>query len=261
MNNKKFMSVLTLTILGSTLLAPSVLAAEQDENGGVYSSNGMVKFVPDLDPTEPVDPTKPDTPVDPIDPTNPENPNPQPGTPGPLSIDFASSFDFGENKITNKDEIYYARAQRFGSYDNRPNYVQVSDKRGTNAGWTLKVKQEQQFEAKNTLNNILTGAAISFADSKANSITDVDKPDVFDIENLVPGEERVIMAAKKDTGAGTWLDYWGEVSQVIEKDKDNNNIEVDITKSVTLSVPGSTPKDAAAYRTTLTWTLSDIPGV
>ena len=41
-----------------------------------------------------------------------------------------------------------------------PNYVQVTDNRGTEAGWSLKVKQEGQF--KSTSGKELTGAAITF---------------------------------------------------------------------------------------------------
>jgi hypothetical protein len=33
-----------------------------------------------------------------------------------------------------------------------------------------------------------------------------------------------------------------------------------VTKAITLAVPGSTPKDAVKYSTTLTWSLSDVPG-
>ncbi|GAF13689.1 extracellular protein [Bacillus sp. JCM 19045] len=56
-----------------------------------YRSNGSVEFVPNTDITPPVDPENPDpeNPVTPIDPTDPEGPNP--GTQGPLSIDYASS--------------------------------------------------------------------------------------------------------------------------------------------------------------------------
>lgn len=43
-----------------------------------YRSNGLVEFIPNVDPTEPVDPENPDPekPVKPIDPTDPEGPNP-----------------------------------------------------------------------------------------------------------------------------------------------------------------------------------------
>lgn len=243
------MSVLSLTILGSSLLAPSVLASEEGEVR-TYHSNGLVKFIPDDTPTEPVDPEEPEIPVEPIDPTDPENPDPQPGTPGPLSIDFASSFNFGENKITNKDKIYFARAQEFKDYPTRPNYVQITDKRGTNAGWTLQVKQNGQFQAKeDTLNKELIGAGISLSDPQVNSTTITNKPTAHALD-LIPNELATVMEAKKGEGAGTWVNYWGQVSKVDG---------VDVTENVTLSVPGSTPKDAVAYGTTLTWTLSDTP--
>ncbi|MEB5953235.1 WxL domain-containing protein, partial [Enterococcus innesii] len=72
------------------------------------TSNGAITFEADPNPTNPVDPTDPEKPVDPVDPTDPDGPNP--GTNGPLSIDYASSLDFGVNKISNKNEVYYARA-------------------------------------------------------------------------------------------------------------------------------------------------------
>ena len=84
-----------------------------------YQSGGIVEFDPDEDPTrrtvDPVDPD-PNNPVNPWDPTTPDH-KPNPGTDGPLSIDFASSIDFGKNKITNKDETYYANPQYLWNED------------------------------------------------------------------------------------------------------------------------------------------------
>ena len=37
------------------------------EDGGSYTSNGIVEFTPSEEPTNPVDPTDPTNPVDPID--------------------------------------------------------------------------------------------------------------------------------------------------------------------------------------------------
>ncbi|MCV5434162.1 WxL domain-containing protein, partial [Escherichia coli] len=87
----------------TTGLSAPVSAAE-------YETNGVVEFTPNTDITKPVnpdnpDPNKPVVPVDPtkIDPeTNPDG-TPNPGTAGPLSIDYASSLDFGKNKISGKD--------------------------------------------------------------------------------------------------------------------------------------------------------------
>ena len=76
---------LSTFILGSLGMTSQTFA----EDGGSYTSNGIVEFTPSEDPTNPVDPTDPTNPVDPIDPTDPEGPNP--GTNGPLSIDYASS--------------------------------------------------------------------------------------------------------------------------------------------------------------------------
>ena len=53
--------------------------------------------MPNTETTDPVDPLDPEQPVTPVDPTNPDG-KPNPGTNGPLSIDFASSLVFGEQK-------------------------------------------------------------------------------------------------------------------------------------------------------------------
>lgn len=248
-------SLVALSLTTGTSLASAVDGAE-------YKSNGAVQFVPNTDPTNPVDPTDPDPekPVDPIDPTDPDGP--EPGTNGPLSIDYASSLDFGLNKISNKDQTYYARAQKFTNLDDRPNYVQVSDNRGTNAGWTLKVKQDGQFTATTaTLNNILTGAKVTLKNPSITSNSTAAAPVSNGTLVLNPdGSEVVVMAAADKTGAGTWSNSWGTVEEVTEKNETGGDVKVNVTKDITLEVPGSTPKDAVKYQTKLVWTLTDVPG-
>ncbi len=61
-------------------------------------------------------------------------------------------------------------------------------------------------------------------------------------------------------GAGTYSNHWGTVETVKEKDKDGNEVDAEVTKAVTLAGTGSTPKDAVKYSTSLTWSLSDVPG-
>jgi hypothetical protein len=51
-----------------------------------------------------------------------------------------------------------------------------------------------------------------------------------------------VMSAKANQGAGTYADRWGTVETVKEKDKDGNEVDAEVTKAVTLAVPGSTPK-------------------
>lgn len=256
MKNVKLVTVAALTTFALTVGANAHSAVVD------YDSNGTVEFIPNSDPTKPIDPTNPDplNPVNPIDPTDPNGP--EPGTEGPLSIDYASSLDFGVNKISNKDEVYYARAQQFkNGKAATPNYVQVSDNRGSNAGWTLKVKQNGQFKATGTLNDTLTGSEVKLINPVVSSNSTAVFPTPAATIELDPvGTESLVMSAKSNQGSGTYANRWGSVETVKEMAKDGSTVDAEVTKAITLSVPGSTPKDAVKYSTTLTWSLSDVPG-
>lgn len=67
----KFLAIATLLTTTAAVTVVNVQAAEQD--GGEYSSNGVVKFVPNTNGTDPVDPEDPTDPAEPTDPTNPES--------------------------------------------------------------------------------------------------------------------------------------------------------------------------------------------
>lgn len=246
-------AVLSISLIcASTLVANNVFAAD-----GEYESNGAVQFVPNTDPTLPVDPENPDptNPVKPIDPTNPEGP--QPGTAGPLSLDYASSLHFGMNKISSADEVYLAAAQGFSETiagEHRGNYVQVTDNRGSLAGWTLMVAQQGQFLSETAKKyHELHGAVIKFSDSAPDSISkaEVEAPKTFDFELDPSGASSLVMSAAEGAGAGTWVDYFGQADLVNGEHKN---------EAITLSVPGATPKEATEYRTVLTWSLTDAPG-
>ena len=71
-----------------------------------YNSQGIVGFGPGSGIQPPVNPNKPD-PTLPVFPQNPDGSKPNPGGNGSLTIDFASSFDFGNHKISNKDQTYF----------------------------------------------------------------------------------------------------------------------------------------------------------
>ncbi|MBO0448996.1 WxL domain-containing protein [Enterococcus sp. MJM12] len=258
MKNIRFMTVAALAALSLSMAGGLVSHAASV----AYDSNGVVEFIPNPDPTKPVDPTNPDptNPVEPVDPTDPDGP--KPGTDGPLSIDYASSLDFGINKITNSDQVYYARAQQYkDGTAATPNYVQISDNRGNNAGWTLKVKQNGQFKAASALNDTLTGSVVKLVSPTVASNSTAVHPTAASVIELNPdASESLVMSAKAGEGAGTYVDRWGSVETVKETDKDGTQVDAQVTKAITLSVPGSTPKDAVKYSTTLTWSLSDVPG-
>lgn len=251
-----------LALFSFAMLSISAAAIAPTAEAKEYHSNGIVEFVPNDEITPPVDPENPDPekPVDPVDPTEPGG-EPEPGTAGPLSIDYVSSFDFGKNKISNKDETYYAMAQHYNGHSDSPNYLQVTDNRGTNGGWTLTVAQNGQFMAeKKVQHNNLLGAQITLADPELKSnARSVLKPDAASTIHVDPaGAVSLVLTAKSGIGSGTWDEYWGKVEPFVSKSvlpKQSYNI----TKAVSLSVPGSTPKDAVTYKTSLTWTLNDIP--
>ncbi len=229
--------VLTLLVGGAT----TTIAA--GNTGGSATSKGAVSFKANTNPTDPIDPTDPTDPIDPTDPVDP-------GTPGPLSLDYASNLNFDMNEISTKDEVYHATLVEVKDGESTrevPNFVQVTDKRGTNAGWTLEVKQNGQFKNNDTLNKELIGSQISLTKTKANSISVATAPTVNTTIELDPtGASSKVMSAAKDAGAGTWVASFG---------KDNTEAK----DAITLAVPGKTVKDAVAYETTLTWTLTDTP--
>ncbi|MBQ0138970.1 MAG: WxL domain-containing protein [Kurthia sp.] len=235
----------------------------QAADGGTYESKGKVGFEANkstnpVNPIDPTDPTKP--PVKPIDPTNPDGPNP--GTAGPLSIDYASSIDFGLNEISNEDKTYYANPQTYDEgTDDTANYVQVTDRRGTNAGWSLSVKQNGQFKNETTQNKELVGSTISLVDGTIASPTTNAVLPTTTAAKLDPTgtASSPIVSAAKTQGSGTFASSFGELETVKITSGDE---EKDVIKNtgISLEVPGNTPKDAVDYTTSLTWILTDAPG-
>lgn len=241
MKMKKQVLVTSLFVSAVFLQAVSVSAA-------TYESNGVVTFKASEEPTSPVDPLDPIDPVVPIDPIDPTGP--KPGTPGPLSIDFASSFQFGEQKIASTDQVYHGAAQQYHKEidgetvkKTGPNYVQVTDNRGTEVGWTLKVKQNGQFQTA-TSKRVLDGAAITFENGHVVTASKSENPSGTQKFTLNPdATEQIVMDATNGQGSGTYLLDWGT---------DEENAKT----SISLAVPGQTTKYAEKYGTSFTWLLT-----
>lgn len=224
---KKSLITMGIVILSSIILPITAVAAE-------YTSNGAIIFETDNDLTKPVDP---------VDPTDPMGPNP--GTAGPLSIDFASSFQFGNQKITSETMDYYAKLQEFISSLAGPNYVQVTDKRGTQEGWSLSVIQNGQF--KTAQSEVLAGASLSISSGTAISVTDKQyAPTVVENHTFVPNSEMNLVNVPAGKGMGTWIYRFGADAS-------------EGAAAVKLNIPGRSVKLAKEYRTTLTWYLKNVP--
>lgn len=247
------MKTIKLTTISAVLISSVVLGGTvfAGESGGTRNTDTQIMFEENTEPVDPVDPTDPTNPVDPVDPIDPEKPI-EPGTGGPLSLDYASALNFWKQKIVSTDEEYFAKTQTIKDKDGTnerevPLYVQITDNRGTLKGWTLSVKQNGQFKAGE---NVLTGAKIDFLNGVMTTVSESPVPSMvkesFDLTGDGTGAVTNVMAANESEGSGTYVYQLGN----------------DATKgeSVKISVPGKTIKmKDVAYKTTLTWTLNDIP--
>ncbi|MDB1690094.1 WxL domain-containing protein [Enterococcus casseliflavus] len=204
-----------------------------------------------------VGPVGPVDPLDPLDPekeVDPENKPELPEDQGQLSIDFISSFDFGSQAISVQDQIYYAKPQRLLNEDGtvneteeRPNYVQISDRRSENErnGWTLAVTQKEQF--KGAENQVLNGASLSLSNQQVITAQGGTAPGLQSVPcSLVPGNRRTLLHAQGSEGTGTWIYRFGDGETAGE--------------SVALDVPRGANPEATIYSSTLIWELSAVPG-
>lgn len=251
------MKSLKLVTVGTILFSSVILGASVQAAGtATYNSFGEVTFEEDTDITNPIDPIDPEIPVLP----GPEIP--PTGTPGPLSIDFASNLKFGTQKMSTVNKTYYASAQEVTSGKGTPEektyfvplYAQVTDKRGDLTGWNLTLKQEAQFEST-TSKKELKGAVVNFSDGAINSETDPADmlwPTVTNADfSLSPdGEASKLMSADADTGFGTYVMHFG---------KDIATGAENEYKSVSIDVPGKTVKVAESYKANLIWELQNVP--
>ncbi|OTN75503.1 hypothetical protein A5886_000573 [Enterococcus sp. 8G7_MSG3316] len=208
-----------------------------------------VIYVYGKNPVAPVDPLDPDVEV------NPENKPDLPPHQDTLSIDFVSSFNFGQQAISAKERTYYAKPQRLLNADGsineieeRPNYIQISDRRIPHLrhGWQLAVTQKEQFKTQNGFE--LIGARIHLANQELvsshwNNPPSIQVPDSFE---LIPGHKRTLLLADENQGEGTWIYRFGDPDTLNE--------------SVGLTVPATAAVEADHYTTTFEWELSSVPG-
>ncbi|WFA03820.1 WxL domain-containing protein [Bacillus sp. HSf4] len=239
---KPFKLMTSVALAASLVSVGSISAFAAD--GGEYESKGIIEFTPFTGITPPVDP---ENPGEEVEPEGPGGETPEPGTNGPLSIDFASSLDFGTQEISSQDQTYYAAAQKVtknGKSIAVPNYVQVSDNRGTETGWGLSVTQNTEFTSTTDSDHTLAGTEIVISNIEAVTASESESPTV-NTEIILDGAGVTsnVMTAANGQGAGTHLANFGDDTTKAE--------------SVALNIPGKITKYAEAYETTLTWTLTD----
>lgn len=205
------------------------------------SSQGSASFIENDEKIDPVDPTNPTLPIRPT----------HPGTEGPLSINGASDYQFGTQKMTDKDALYSAELAEITYIDSNkkvkvPNFLEITDNRGGQKGWRLEVRQEKPFT--NVQGFELVGTRFIFSNIQMVSLTGGGTaPITSKVPIVLEGDiqsNTSVVHAKVETGGGSWGIIFGTLSK-------------DADKSVQLHIPGNTAKQEGIYQTKLVWSLVD----
>lgn len=248
------------TVLGLTGLAAIALATvpfgivNAAETADSIESKATVTFSEESGRKTPLNPSTPITgdtknTVTPLNPDGTDWSDTRADTKSALTIDYASSFDFGTPKISATTQTYAAKAQQYkvgNDTKTGPNYVQVTDARsGVAKGWALQVTQPEAFKSEKNNTSLIgtiihvtngTYQQVEFANgAKANSTVDITPT----------GTATSVMTADSGNGRGTSLYTMGTT----------NNAD----SSVNLEVPGTSTQEADTYTTKLNWTLLDAP--
>ncbi len=214
--------ILTTVLLSTSFLMGALTVHAGDLSGKSTAKIGLTK----QDPDHPVGP------IDPLDPDDNPSSNQPTGNTGDLRIDYISNIDFGTQMISGKTETYQATAPA--------NMVeaQISDLRGTGAGWNLQVNYDPAQSGFSSADQTLKGAELTLPVGQTKTVADSQSAAPATNEITVNDDAQNIMSAVKDTGLGTWADEM-------------------TTSQVKLKVPSGNL--AGAYTATLVWTLTDAP--
>lgn len=222
-----------------------------------------------------------------VDPTDPENPNvidPEGGGGSAgngtksFNINWVSEFKFGDMLITGQKISQYADSATLnfiGANDtdeqiipktNLPNFIQVTDNRGTNTGWkvTASASEFRQYDAENQPldDKSLKGAQLLltnpqiFSQGSDEELSPTANANSIDLlENK--GTPVSIMTAAEKKGQGTWSLAWSPNSKGEHFEFVYNE---GVDKGVQLVVPVTAlPEADKTYTSEIEWILSDTP--
>jgi WxL domain surface cell wall-binding len=236
----KLSKIAAVSVLGlSTFVLSSHSTFAATESSG--SSKTTVSFTPGtsiINPVDPTDPTKPLNPPGPTDPTDPPT-----GNAGPLSLDYVSSVAFGSKEISNKSEVYTSTSKK--------PFIQVSDLRGTGAGWTVTAKASKFTDGTA---DTLPGAVLTFKDGDFTSTSTSTAPTVEQsiVLNADGSTSSKVFSAIPGAGLGTWVARWLGPNPNVDDGALNDK--------VTLTIPVGSAT-VGNHEATVTWTLTDAPGL
>ncbi len=229
---KKSISLISLVSLSAlTFMTLSSTIAQAVE------SNATISAVAGSEPVKPVDPSKPDEGGD-------GNGGETPDQPGSLQINVVPNLNFGDKvKITPKTVSTSLKNEKTP-------YAQVSDLRGTGAGWSLNVSLGNFLS---TDNKAIVGATISFTGGEAvTSNQTTDNAAVTNNIKLTAGSTgaQSLMKATAGNGKGTWLARYV-----------NTGTAATGNTKIMFEAPTDQVMANTAYKAIMTWQLADTPTI
>lgn len=251
-------ALISTAVLGGQL----VNAAEANVGPTVLDTHATVSFKAEepgeIDPENPLEPELPGG-GEVVDPTDPENPEGQPGgeTPGqsgPLMIEFAPNFDFGQDHEIKAEAMSFAAINKNTVKEDPAkfvnHFVQVKDTRGGSKGWNLTVKAT---ELKNAEGDALSETKILIDHSKALGLAGATLGADVDFKAIsFDGQEIPVMSAAKGEGGGRW---WKSLASEVTTDaKENKDVHLDIPATDAAKISES------EYTSTLTWEVVGLAG-
>lgn len=241
--------MLILLMFGWTTSGTKSFADERK----VKQTQATVRFEEDPSQELPTDPLNPGQPI------VPEGPGGG-GTEGPLSIDFASNFHFGNARISPLKTVVHKAIAQDTNLGYRPLFVQVTDKTGKHQGWTLSVRQNGQFKNEE---RELAGAELSLTGGQLATVSQATDPSTvtekFKLNPEGTGDSQVIVKANVDEGAGQYVYRFGDGTDLEEVKDTFGDLLYQTTSHVTLTIPAGSNVIKGNYETQLTWTLSNVP--
>lgn len=208
------------------------------------SKTVIVEAIQDMDPK---DPLQPDNTID------PDNPPDLGVNRGIISIDFISQFNFGSVPIRSSRTSYSAQPQQLNNAEGdtfggkRPNFIQVTDRRAENSGWTLSARLGEDGFVSND-GHKLRGVELSLnnIDMVTTGSNNSMRPHYWESRALNTGRQTLANAEVNQCG-GTWIQRYGDQETMAD--------------SVVLEVPSGAVPQATAYTATIHWELSFVPGM
>ncbi|MFS1031464.1 WxL domain-containing protein [Enterococcus casseliflavus] len=208
------------------------------------SKTVIVEAIQDMDPK---DPLQPDNTID------PDNPPDLGVNRGIISIDFISQFNFGSVPIRSSRTSYSAQPQQLNNAEGdtfggkRPNFIQVTDRRAENSGWTLSARLGEDGFVSND-GHKLRGVELSLnnIDMVTTGSNNSMRPHYWESRALNTGRQ-TLANAEVNQGGGTWIQRYGDQETMAD--------------SVVLEVPSGAVPQATAYTATIHWELSFVPGM